>query len=84
MRAIEDCYKYEPEIKKVTKSNSIVIDGRVVYIVKKEHTGKVSRMFIAYDKETKIQLMAMHDKDELIQFLLEQDMSVLGSKNTLF
>lgn len=85
MRKLEDCNKYEPEIKRLTKSNSVVIDGRVVYIVKKDFRGKTLRMFVAYDNDSKVQLYAHHDKDTLIQFLLNKDMSVLGvSKNSLF
>ena len=76
MRELDDCWKYEPDIKRVTVSNSFIADGRVIYIVKKEHTGKSIKLFVAYDKATKVQLAAHWDKEVLISYIQKQDMSV--------
>lgn len=54
-----------------------MIDGRVIYIVKKEHTGKACKFFFAYDYETKIQLHFSLYKDELINLLETKDLKVL-------
>ena len=78
MKDVEECWKYEPEIKRMTKTNSFIADGRVIYVVKKDYTGKTIRMYVAYDSSTKVQLCAHHDKDELIRFVQSQDLSVLG------
>ena len=64
MRAKEDCCVYEPEIKKVTKANSFLAGGRVIYICGRDHEGKDVKwtkrtgvkkptpktFYIAYDK----------------------------------
>jgi hypothetical protein len=80
----EKCFKYEPEIKRVTKANSLMVDGRVVYIVKKDHTGKSICLYVAYDKETKIQLGYNEDKQALINYLLDKDLSCFGNEGSLF
>ena len=77
MRKLEDCFKYQLDIKKLSKANSTAISGRVIYIVKKDHTGKSSKFFFAYDYETKVQLHFDLDKDKLIEFLNEQNFEVL-------
>lgn len=77
MNEVSSCEKYEPKIKKLTKANSLVINERVIYICKKDHTGKASKLFVAYDYETKIQLAFNKDKDILIEFLEKQDLKVL-------
>lgn len=82
MRDIEDCKTYEPDIRKPTKANSFVADGRVIYVVKKDYTGKPLKMYVAYDEATKVQLMAHHDKDTLIEFIQSKDLSVLGKDET--
>lgn len=100
MRAIEDCSAYEPDIKKVTTANSFVASGRVVYIVAKYSNGKDSKYrskeknkkgdnkqknyYYAYDRETKIQLGGHWDKEYLINFLIQQDLSCLGGQQSLF
>lgn len=84
MRATEDCNVYEPDIKRVAKSNSFVASGRVIYIVKKESSGKTSKIYYAYDRETKIQLGGHWDKEYLINFLIQQDLSCLGGQQSLF
>ena len=82
MKPLDECWTYEPEIKRLTKANSFIADGRVIYICKKDHKGKALRMYVAYDSSTKIQLVAHHDKEEVIRFLQKQDLSVLGVDNT--
>ena len=82
MKPLDECWKYEPEIKRLTKTNSFVADGRVIYIVKKQYDGKSIKMFVAYDSSTKIQLVAHHDKEEVIKFLQVKDLSVLGVDST--
>jgi len=78
MLSLDDCYKYEPEIKRVTKANSFLASGRVVYIVKKNSQGKTLKVFNAYDKESKVLLMSHWDKEKLIKFIQRQDLSMLG------
>ena len=82
MRTIEECDVYEPDIKRVTKTNSFVADGRVVYVVKKDHEGKTTKSYVAYDRATKVKLAAHWDKDVLIDFVQKQDMSVFGIDET--
>lgn len=82
VREPDECFKYEGEIKRLTKANSFVADGRVIYVVKKDYTGKTSKMFIAFDEATKVQLFAHYDKDVLINFLQQQDLSCLGKDET--
>jgi len=84
MLAIEDCYKYEPEIKRLTKSNSFLASGRVIYVVKKEPNGKTSKSYQAYDHESKVLLGSHYDKDFLISFIVKQDLSCLGEQQALF
>ena len=83
MRPLEECYKYEPEIKRMTKTNSFIADGRVIYVVKKDHTGKtLPKTYVAYDSHTKVKLAAHWDKDKLIRYIQSQDLSVLGVDET--
>ena len=77
MVELTDCFKYELPIKKLTKSNSIMVDDRVIYIVKKDHTGKASRFFFAYDYLTKIQLHFKDNKQELVDVLSKENFEVL-------
>jgi len=77
MRELDVCFKYQKEIKKLTKANSAMIQDVVIYIVKKDHTGSSSKFFFAYDYKTKIQLHFHSEKAELIKFLNEQDFEVL-------
>ena len=85
MRDISDCKVYGGTVSKLTKANSVVVDGRVIRITKKDYTGKASKSYIAYDSSSNLQLASHHDKDTLIGFLLKQDMSVLGiDKQSLF
>jgi len=78
MLELSSCYKYEPEIKRITKANSFLASGRVIYIVKKDHKGKTIKIFNAYDKESKTQLSQHWDKDKLIKYLQRQDLTILG------
>lgn len=99
MRTKEDCLVYEPEIKRVTKANSFVAGGRVVYVCGKDHTGKDMKwtkrvgvnkptpktFYSAYDKDTKILLASHWDKEYLIEYLQKKDLSCLGNtQGTLF
>ncbi len=77
MRALADCYIYEPEIKRITKANSFMAGGRVIYIVKKDSMGKAMKIYSAYDKESKVLLGANWDKEFLIAFIQAQDLSIL-------
>ena len=78
MIPIEDCFRYQPDIKRLTKSNSFIHNGRVIYLVKKDHEGKAMKNhFVAYDYKTKIQLAFMTNKDKLIEFIEKQDLGVL-------
>ena len=72
------CFKYQPEIKKLTNANSTMVDSRIVYIVKKDYTGKTSSMYIAYDYKTRIQLAFHKNKDELIEYLKDKKLDVLN------
>ena len=74
----KDCFKYQPEIKKLTKANSIMVDERVIYIVKKDHTGKTATMYFAYDYTTRIQLVHKKNKDALIEYLKDKKLEVLN------
>lgn len=78
MRPLRDCLKYQPEIKRLTKSNSTLIDGRVVYVTKKDNEGKSIKIYMAYDYKTRIQLGGHSDKEFLIDFLSKQDLKVLN------
>lgn len=80
----EDCFVYEPDIKRVTKSNSFIAGGRVIYIAKKKPDGKASKSYQAYDKDTKILLSSHWDKELLIKYLQGKDLSVLGGQMSLF
>ena len=84
MRAIEDCFVYQPDISRVTKSNSFVASGRIIYICKKNHEGKAMKIYSAYDKETKVLLASHRDKDFLIKYLSDKDLSCLGHSGSLF
>lgn len=92
MRDLEDCYKYQPELPKLTKGNSFMVSGRVVFMVGKDYMGKDLKIRVKsntdkpkyktayniYDKESRIQLYYHHDKDTAIKFVQSQDLSVLG------
>lgn len=70
MKSLDECFKYEPEIKRLTKANSLLVGTRVIYIVKKNHKGQANRFYIAYDYKTKVQLAFNTDKEALKEFLL--------------
>lgn len=80
MIPLKDCFRYEPEIKRLTKSNSFIHQGRVIYIVKKENTGKAFGLYVAYDYKTKVQLAFHKNKDDLIDFIKRQDLGVLDNE----
>ena len=74
--AIEDCFVYELEFSKLTKANSVVIDNRIVYIVKKDYRGSASPFFTAYDYTTKVQILFNKDKKKLIEILKTKNLGV--------
>ena len=83
MLPLDECAKYEPDIKRMTKANSFIADGRVIYVAKKDETGKtLSVIYVAYDSSTKVKLAAHWCKDTLIRYLQGKDLSVLGVDNT--
>ena len=69
MNNIEDCCRYSLPIKKLTKANSAVINGRVVYIVKKGCDGKPAPWFCSYDYKTKVMLYFDENREVLIEKL---------------
>lgn len=81
---IDKCFVYQPDIKRVTKANSFVACGRVIYLVKKSYDGKALKVYCAYDKEIKILLACHWDKDFLIKYLSDKDLSCLGGQGALF
>ena len=84
MRAVEDCFIYKPDISRVTKANSFVASGRIIYVCKKDTEGKAMKVFNAYDKETKVLLASHWDKEFLMNYLSDKDLSVLGHNGSLF
>ena len=90
---LKDCQKYQPEIKRLTKANSFSYEfsgyvdkefiefSRVIYIVKKDITGKAIKLFVAYDYATKIKLSAHWDKDILIEYIGNQDLNILEKED---
>ena len=77
MRAIEDCYVYQPKITRTTKANSFVASGRLIYVVKKDMIGKALKVYNAYDKETGILLGSHWDKEFITSYIQRQDLSIL-------
>ena len=85
MRDIKECKVYENDINRMTKGNSFVASGRVCYICKKSSDGKATKIYIAYDSASKIQLGAHHSKEYLTKYIQGKDLSVLGvDKSSLF
>ena len=77
MIPLDKCFRYEPEIKRLTKASSFIADGRVIYIAKKDHEGKPSKFYVVYDYKTRIQLGFHSDKDFLIDYIKKKDLSIL-------
>lgn len=77
MIALSKAKRYEPEIKRLTKSNSLAIQDRIIYIAKKDYQGKAVKIFVAYDYKTKVQLYANFSKELIVDYLKEQDLSIL-------
>ena len=84
MRDIDDCFVYHEEFKRSTKSNSFVASGRVIQVVKKDKDGKSLKVFNGYDKESRILLASHWDKDFLMDYLSDKDLSCLGHNGSLF
>jgi len=78
MISLDKCFRYEPEIKRLTKASSFIADGRVIYITKKDHQGKPIVLYAAYDYKTRVQLAFMDNKEKLIEFIKKQDLKVLN------
>lgn len=74
---ILSCHRYSLPMPKLSKVNSFIIDDRVIYVTKSDYLGKTSRLYIAYDYETKIQLAFNINKDELIEYLKDKNLKVL-------
>lgn len=73
MQPKDRCFIAEFEFGKLTKSNSVVINNRLVYISKKDYTGKTIKVYIAFDYETKIQLGFFSSKEKAIEILSKYD-----------
>lgn len=63
--------RYEPEIKRLTKVNSLLVNGRLFYIVKKDNTGKAVKCFCVYDYKTKVQIGFYWDKTTIEDNLIK-------------
>ena len=74
----DKCFTYELVIPKLSKANSFIASGRQVYVKKADCTGKSSKLFVAYDYETKIQLLAYWNKEDLIKYIQSKDLTSLG------
>jgi hypothetical protein len=61
--------RYEGDIPKLSVSNSLVVDGVIFYIAKKNYDGKVVNLFVAYDYKSKAMLIALPDKEQLVLWL---------------
>ncbi len=69
MLNVENISKAEFDFGKITKANSSVINGRLIYISKKDSSGNQTKIYIAFDYESKIQLGFYSDKEKLIDML---------------
>lgn len=71
--------KFDGDIPKLTKSNSTSIQGRAVWITKKDENGKMSKTYIAYDYLTKVKLAVhVNGKEALIAYLEKQDFTKIN------
>jgi hypothetical protein len=61
--------RYEGDIPKLSVSNSLIVDGVIFYIAKKDYDGKVVNLFVAYDYKSKAMLIALPNKEQLILWL---------------
>ena len=71
--------RFSNDIPKLTKANSVVIQGRVVWITKKDERGTTSKVYLAYDFKTKIKLGVGLNKASLISYIEKQDFSIIDS-----
>jgi len=84
MRNLDECWKYHKEFGKATKANSTTASGRVIMVMKKAHDGKsLTRCYVAYDKESRVQLSQSWDKDKLIRFIQSKDLTMLGGNQQM-
>ena len=72
------CFRWQPIFPRLSDVNSLFVDNRVIYIAKKNYTGKDSNLYIAYDYKTRIQLAFHKNKDELIEYLKDKKLDVLN------
>ena len=61
------CNVYEGSFSKLTRANSFIASGRIIIVLKKQHDGKPSDCYVAYDYKTKKQLTFHWEKDRLIE-----------------
>jgi hypothetical protein len=61
--------RYEPEISKITKANSVLVNNRLFYIIKKDEDGKACKAYCVYDYETRIKLGFFWDKTTIVDNL---------------
>lgn len=86
MLDLKECFRLSPEAllnengkpKRLDARNSIVINGRIIYITKSDNEGKASLFYVAFDYKTRVQLGFNSDKDFLIEYLKKQDLKVLN------
>lgn len=88
MRELKDCHKYLCDFPKLSKSNSFIHQGRVILVISKQYDGtdnpkmkvqgKQKTTYSAYDYKTKTYLRWSPTKDELIEYIKQQDLKVLN------
>ena len=61
--------KYQLDFPKLSVINSYIKDGVIFYITKKNHNGKVSPFYVAYEYDTKVKITFFKKKEDLINFL---------------
>ena len=67
-----DKYLTEP-IKKLTKANSFTVLDEVFYIVKKDYTGKASKLYHVYRvSDTRLVCPSVLDKEDTIKMVMDK------------
>lgn len=69
MLSVDLCHKANFDFGKITKANSFVIHGRLIYVSKKDALGIATKVYIAFDYETKLQLGFSPNKEKLFDML---------------
>lgn len=67
------CDRYKGDFPKLSKTNSVAINGRVFYFKKSGSTS----VYVFYDYKTKIKVLAMDGKEKGIEFLQDKDLGFL-------